>query len=67
MPYLAFNLYDGNEFVFDILEKRLSIGRDSNNELVIDNTYISSFHAELIWKSEGKMKLSISNPLTALL
>lgn len=57
MPYLAFNLYDGNEFVFDILEKRLSIGRDSNNELVIDNTYISSFHAELIWKSEGKYEV----------
>lgn len=57
MPYLAFNLNDGNEFVFDIFEGRLSIGRDSKNEIVIDNTYISSFHAELVWKSEGSYEL----------
>lgn len=53
MPYLAFNLNDGNEFVFDILEERLTIGRDSSNDIVIDNTFISGFHAEFIRQSDG--------------
>ena len=53
MPYLAFNLNDGNEFVFDILEERLSIGRDSNNDIVIDNTFISGFHAEFLRQADG--------------
>ena len=58
MPYLAFNLNDGNEFVFDILEERLSIGRDAKNDIVIDNTYISGFHAEFIRQSEGNYILA---------
>ncbi|MDZ4289667.1 MAG: FHA domain-containing protein, partial [Prosthecobacter sp.] len=53
MPYLAFNLNDGNEFVFDILEERLSIGRDPKNDIVIDNGYISAFHAEFLRQPEG--------------
>ena len=53
MPYLAFNLNDGNEFVFDILEERLSIGREASNDIVIDNTFISSFHAEFIRQPDG--------------
>lgn len=57
MPYLAFNLNDGNEFVFDILEERLSIGRDSKNDIVIDNTYISGFHAEFIRQPDGGYEL----------
>ena len=48
MPYLAFNLNDGNEFVFDLLDERLSIGRDSKNDIVIDNSFISGFHAEFL-------------------
>lgn len=57
MPYLAFNLNDGNEFVFDILEERLTIGRDSKNDIVIDNTYISGFHAEFIRQADGVYEL----------
>jgi hypothetical protein len=33
MAYLAFNLNDGNEFVFDLLEERLTLGRDESNVL----------------------------------
>ncbi len=57
MPYLAFNLNNGNEFVFDILEERLSIGRDTRNDIVIDNTYISGFHAEFIRHADGVYEL----------
>lgn len=53
MSYLAFNLNDGNEFVFDLLDERLSLGRDSENDIVIDNTYISAFHAEFLRQSDG--------------
>lgn len=57
MPYLAFNLNDGNEFVFDILEERLSIGREASNDIVIDNTFISSFHAEFIRQADGSYEI----------
>ena len=53
MPYLAFNLNDGNEFVFDLLDERLSIGRDSKNDIVIDNSFISGFHAEFLKQPDG--------------
>lgn len=53
MPYLAFNLNDGNEFVFDLLEDRLSIGREARNDIVIDNTFISGFHAEFVRGPDG--------------
>lgn len=46
MAQLAFNLNDGNEFVFDIDDEVLSLGRSSDNAIVIDNTYISAHHAE---------------------
>ncbi|HYF37861.1 MAG TPA: FHA domain-containing protein, partial [Prosthecobacter sp.] len=57
MPHLAFNLNDGNEFVFDLLEERLSIGRDTNNDIVIDNSFISSFHAEFHRQVGGAYEL----------
>ncbi|HRJ10646.1 MAG TPA: FHA domain-containing protein, partial [Prosthecobacter sp.] len=57
MPYLAFNLNDGNEFVFDLLEERLSIGRDSKNDIVINNSYISGFHAEFVRQPDGVYEL----------
>jgi hypothetical protein len=53
MAYLAFNLNDGNEFVFDLLEDRLTLGRDASNDIVIDNTYISAHHAELLRQEDG--------------
>ena len=57
MPYLAFNLNDGNEFVFDVLEDRLTIGRDGKNDIVIDNTFISGFHAEFLKQPDGSYEL----------
>ncbi len=58
MPYLAFNLNDGNEFIFDLIEDRLSLGRDAGNEIVIDNTYISSFHAKLERQDDSSYEVS---------
>ena len=46
MAQLAFNLNDGNEFAFEIDEDFMTLGRDSANSIVINNSYISSFHAE---------------------
>jgi len=57
MPFLAFNLNDGNEFVFDLLEDRLSIGRDSKNDIVIDNSFISGFHAEFLRQEDGSYEV----------
>ena len=58
MPYLAFNLNDGNEFIFDLLEERLSLGRNPRNEIVIDNNQISSFHAEFVRQPGGSYVLT---------
>jgi pSer/pThr/pTyr-binding forkhead associated (FHA) protein len=57
MAYLAFNLNNGSEFVFDLLEERLTIGRDPRNDIVIDNNFISGFHAEFIRQSDGVYEL----------
>jgi hypothetical protein len=57
MPYLAFNLNDGNEFVFDLLDERLSLGRDAKNDIVIDNGFISGFHAEFLKQSDGTYEM----------
>jgi pSer/pThr/pTyr-binding forkhead associated (FHA) protein len=46
MAQLAFNLNDGNEFVFDIEEEIMTLGRSDDNAIVIDNTCISAHHAE---------------------
>ena len=53
MPFLAFNLNNGNEFIFDLEDARLSLGRNSRNEIVIDSVQISSFHAELLRRPDG--------------
>jgi len=57
MPYLAFNLNDGNEFIFDLLEDRLTLGRHASNDIVIDNTFISAHHAEFIRSDPGRYEL----------
>ena len=46
MAQISFNLNDGNEFVFEIDEAFMTLGRDPKNSIVINNSYISSFHAE---------------------
>src|SRR5437870_5282293 len=58
MPYLAFNLNDGNEFIFDLIEDRLSLGRNPRNEIVIENNQISSFHAEFARQPNGAYLLT---------
>ncbi len=57
MPFLAFNLNDGNEFVFDLIEDRLRLGRTPDNDIVIDNTYISGHHAEFLRQADGGYEL----------
>src|SRR5687768_9531361 len=57
MPYLAFNLNNGNEFIFDLEDARLSLGRNSRNEIVIDSSQISSFHAELLRRPDGNYEV----------
>jgi pSer/pThr/pTyr-binding forkhead associated (FHA) protein len=53
MPHLAFQLTDGNEFIFEILEDRLTIGRSTTNGVVLDKDFISNFHAELLKQPGG--------------
>src|SRR5262245_47563966 len=57
MPYLAFNLNNGNEFCFDLVEDRLSLGRNPLNGIVIENTCISGFHAEFVRQPDGRYLL----------
>jgi hypothetical protein len=57
MPYLAFNLNNGNEFVFDLVEERHSLGRNPRNEIVIDNICISNFHAEFRRQADGNYEV----------
>lgn len=47
MSYLIVNLNNGNEFVFELAGHKATLGRNSRNDIVIENNYISSFHAEL--------------------
>jgi len=44
MARLAFNLNNGNEFVFDLDLDHMSLGRTSENDIVIANSYISGRH-----------------------
>lgn len=57
MPHLAFQLTDGNEFIFEILEDRLTIGRSTTNGVVLDKDFISNFHAELLKQPGGSYDL----------
>ena len=57
MPLLAFNLNDGNEFVFDLTDDRMRLGRAPDNTIIIENSYISSHHAELIRRPDGVYEL----------
>ena len=61
MPYLAFNLNDENEFVFDILEERLSIGGDAKNDIIIAGSHIANFHAEFVRLEDGTYELQDLN------
>ena len=39
--------------IFDLLEDKLSIGRDSGNDIVIDSGHISGFHAQFNRQPDG--------------
>ena len=58
MPCLAFNLNNGKEFIFDLVERRLSLGRNLGNEIVVENSYISSFHAEITHSDSNTYHIS---------
>lgn len=57
MSYLVVNLNNGSEFVFDLVDSKLTLGRNAKNDIVIENNYISSFHAELIPKEDQSFEL----------
>jgi pSer/pThr/pTyr-binding forkhead associated (FHA) protein len=57
MAYLAFNLNNGSEFVFDLREDWLKVGRDPSNDIVIDNDCISAFHAEFCRQPDGSYEI----------
>jgi pSer/pThr/pTyr-binding forkhead associated (FHA) protein len=39
------------------VEEKLSLGRNSRNEIVIENTFISGFHAEFLRRKDGGYEL----------
>lgn len=57
MPYLAFNLNNGNEFVFDLVEGHYFVGRHPLNEILIENLCVSNFHAELRRQASGDYEI----------
>jgi len=57
MAYLAINLNNDSEFAFDLLEPRLTLGRDGRNDIEIENGYISGRHAELIRQEDGNYEV----------
>lgn len=57
MSYLVVNLNNGSEFVFDLVDNKVTLGRNSRNDIVIENNYISSFHAELIRQEDESYEL----------
>lgn len=59
MPYLAFNLNNGNGFIFDLVEERLTRGRNAGNDVVIENSFISQFHAEFLRQPDGAYVLLV--------
>ena len=58
MPQLVFRYGDGgDEEVFDLREDQIGIGRESDNPIVIDSTYVSSHHARLSRGGNGAYTL----------
>lgn len=58
MSYLVVNLNNGNEFVFDLVEGKVTLGRNARNDIVIENNYISSFHAELVRQDDESYEVT---------
>lgn len=58
MPQLVFRYNDGGEDeVFDLRDDQIGIGRESDNPIVIDSTYVSSHHARLTRGDDGAYTL----------
>ncbi|MEM9480599.1 MAG: FHA domain-containing protein, partial [Verrucomicrobiota bacterium] len=53
MARLTFKVSDNEELSFPLSRRsKTSLGRDAENDIVIDNNYISSHHAEFRYKEE---------------
>jgi pSer/pThr/pTyr-binding forkhead associated (FHA) protein len=58
MPQLVFRYGDGgNDEVFDLREDQIGIGREADNPIVIDSTYVSQHHARLSRSGDGSYTL----------
>jgi chromosome segregation ATPase len=53
MPKLVFKLSDSQSLDFPLVGQRVRLGRNASNEIVIDNSWISSFHAEFLISADG--------------
>lgn len=56
MAKIIFVLDDGQE-VEATLEERLTIGRDENNDVVVDDERLSQMHAELMRNADGSIQI----------
>jgi pSer/pThr/pTyr-binding forkhead associated (FHA) protein len=56
MAKLTFVFEDGEEVVVP-LEERITIGRDENNDVVVDDQRISPQHAELMQNTDGSVQV----------
>lgn len=58
MPQLVFRYGDGGEDqVFDLRDDQIGIGREADNPIVIDSTYVSQHHARLNRGEDGSYTL----------
>jgi chromosome segregation ATPase len=53
MPKLVFKLSDSQSLDFPLAGERVRLGRNASNDIVIDNSWISSFHAEFLMAPDG--------------
>ncbi|HWB05061.1 MAG TPA: FHA domain-containing protein [Verrucomicrobiales bacterium] len=57
MPKLVFKLSDKQSLDFPLSGNHVRLGRNAANEIVIDNSWISSFHAEFRLGEDGVMEV----------
>lgn len=58
MAFLILESPNGDRNYFTLREDRTLLGRDEGNHIVIDNEYVSSFHAEFRILPDGEMELA---------
>jgi len=57
MPKLVFKLSDSQSLDFPLAGERVRLGRNASNDIVIDNSWISSFHAEFLMAPDGSAEV----------